>query len=157
MLGGAAYGLATQFAGDLIYSLTTGQSFSEFTSFGAYGASMISGMVGAVAGPVLSTVVDVFVAPAVEQLVNCDITGHSFDFEEYIGDAGYNLISAGIVGGVHAKVPESVKDVYTDAYIYGARNGKEIKTFYHIKKAATNAWNSVVDTVSTWFGNWRNK
>ena len=28
MLGGAAYGLATQFAGDLIYSLTTGEKFS---------------------------------------------------------------------------------------------------------------------------------
>lgn len=155
LLGGAVYGLATQFAGDLIYSLTTGTSFSDFTTLGDYGAAMVSGMVGAVAGPVLSTAVDVLVAPAIKQLVNNEISGESFDLGVYAEDARYNLVSAGIASGVYAKVPESVKDVYADAYIYGARQGSEINAFYRIQKAATKAWNGIVDTVSSWFGNWR--
>ncbi len=134
MVFGGCIGVLTQFISGIIGNIIQGKSgadiYANTGTYGEYVVSALTGIIGAIpGGGSLVNALCNFLAPAIEQIIDCLCYGKNWDWGTYGKDVIFGLVLVYFTRKVSVDSPKYIRDIKDEASSLDIKGTKKLDQF----------------------------
>lgn len=151
---GGFVGVATQFVCGVVDNMMSGKTGIEiFTGTGTVGEYVTAFATGALCSiPGANTLVSIacdIAMPAIQQGIDCAISGTNWDTQKYVEDVATNFVCDIAVSKVSVDSPKLIRDIKAEAKAAGYKGTRQLNSYLNRAQNLAYAGNQILSSLTS--------